>query len=167
MVTAKRVYAKGDHPRLVPLSLWWTPAAPCLHRRQNSTGSFASLSSGVTALFLWVLVQAIFCCALQDWNLCFPQSCESLVIKSCGLQDQILRGFPVPLLDPQAGKPDMGSEPSQQWENLFGIIVLQFVDCLPGGYGTLFYHNCSPPTILLWILLCLWIWGIPSPPLFW
>ena len=53
-----------------------------------------------------------------------------------------------------------GLEPSQQCENFFGIIVLQSVGHPPGGYGIWFYHDCAPPTILLWVLLCLWTWGI-------
>ena len=49
-----------------------------------------------------------FVCALQEWSLCFPQFCESPVIESTGFQSQILRGFLLPLLDPQDGRPDMG-----------------------------------------------------------
>ena len=37
-----------------------------------------------------------------------------------------------------------GSKPSQQWENFFGVIVLQFVGHPPRGYGIWFYHNCAP-----------------------
>ena len=29
-----------------------------------------------------------------------------------------------------------------------------------GGYGIWFYHDCAPPTISLWLLLCLWMWDI-------
>ena len=36
-----------------------------------------------------------------------------------------------------------GSKPSQQWENFFGVIVLQFVGHPPRGYGIWFYHNCA------------------------
>ena len=36
---------------------------------------------------------------------------------------------------PRLGSLTWGSEPSQQWENFFGIIVLQFVGHPPGGYG--------------------------------
>ena len=30
----------------------------------------------------------------------------------------------------------------------------------PIWYGILFYCDCTPPTILLWLLLCLWTWDI-------
>ena len=43
---------------------------------------------------------------------------------------------------------------------LFGIIVLQFMGHPPGGYRILFYHDCTPPTTSLQLLLCLWTWGI-------
>ena len=30
----------------------------------------------------------------------------------------------------------------------------------PSSYGIWFYCDCAPPTISLWLLLCLWLWGI-------
>ena len=70
---------------------------------------------------------------------------------------------------PSAGSP--GSEPSQQWENFLGIIVLQFVGHLPGVYGIWFYCDCTPPTVLLW-LLHLWtcgifFWWVPASSCWW
>ena len=63
-----------------------------------------------------------------------------------------------------------GSEPSQQWENFFGIIVTQFVGHPPGAY-VWFYCDCAPPTVWLWFLY-LWTWGIffwqvPAPTYWW
>ena len=40
-------------------------------------GGFGSVSCGVTAPFLWVLLHSRFC-ILQDWSLWLPQSCGSL-----------------------------------------------------------------------------------------
>lgn len=53
------------------------------------------------------------------------QSCESFfVIKSHWPSMSDSLGFPVPLLDPQAGKPDVGFRTFvQKWENLFGIVL--------------------------------------------
>ena len=45
------------------------------------------------------------------------------------------------------------SEPSQQWENFFGIIVFQFVGHPLGSYGIWFYHDCAPPTFSLCLLV--------------
>ena len=45
-----------------------------------------------------------------------------------------------------------GSEPSQQWENFFSIIVLQFVGHPTGGYGMLLclcYHLAEASSLSL------------------
>ena len=70
-----------------------------------------------------------FVCALQDWSLCFPQSCESPIIKSHWLSKPDSLGIP------RLGSLTWGSEPTQQWENFFGIIFLQFVGHPLTGYG--------------------------------
>ena len=88
---------------------------------------------------------------------CFPQSYESSLIKShwplksssLGIS-QILR----------LGRLTWCLEPSQQCENFFGIIVLQFMSHPLCRYGIWFYHNCSSHTASLWLLLCPWIWGV-------
>ena len=53
-----------------------------------------------------------------------------------------------------------GSEPSLQWVDFCGISVLPFVSHPPSSYGIWFYCDCAPPPISLWLLLCLWMWGI-------
>ena len=53
-----------------------------------------------------------------------------------------------------------GSEPSLQWVHFSGISVLQFVSHPPSSYGIWFYCDWAPPTISLWLLLCLWMQGI-------
>ena len=127
-------------------------------------GSFSSVSSRVIALFLWVLVCTRFC-------LC-PPRVESLhppVLWK--FYNQILLHFKSRFPGnsqslcriPRLRSLMWGWEPSQQWENFFGIIILQFVDHPLGGYGIWFYHDHTPPIVLLKLLLCLWTWGI----LFW
>ena len=103
-----------------------------------------------------------FVCALQDRSLIPPVLWKS--------NNQIPLGFKVRFPgDSQSlywvlslGSLTWGSEPSQQRQNFFGIIVLQFVDHPPIRYAIWFYCDCAPPTILLWLLLCLWTWGIIS-----
>ena len=95
-------------PSSAPVLWWATADYTSIGGPPTLAGSFGSVSCGVTALFLWVLVQAIFCCALQDWNLCFSQSSWSPVIKTHWPLQQISWGFPVPLSDPQAGTPNVG-----------------------------------------------------------
>ena len=61
---------------------------------------------------------------------------------------------------PRLGSLTWGSEPSLQWVDFCGISILQFVSHPPSSYGIWFYCDCTPPTVSLWLLLCLWIWGI-------
>ena len=116
-------------------------------------GSFASVSSGVTAPFLCVLVRTRFCVCPPRLQSLFPPG----LWKS---YNQILLAFKVgfpgvshPLCwIPRLGSPTLGLEPSQQWENFFGIIVLQFLGHPAGGHRIWFYQDCAPPTVLLWLL---------------
>ena len=86
----------------------------------------------------------------------FPQSCGSPIIKFHWPSRSDSLGISSPFCQiPRLGCLMLGSEPSQQWENFFGIIVLRFVGHSPGGYGIWFYHDCAPPTIFLQ-LLCHW-----------
>ena len=61
---------------------------------------------------------------------------------------------------PRLGSLTWGSQPSLQWVDFCGISVLQFVNHLPSNYGIWFYCDCAPPTVSLWLLPCLWMWGI-------
>ena len=165
MATSKSVCAKGHLSRqLLPpplLSLWSSPADRDSTGDPSLAGSFGSVSCGVTAPFLWILVQPRFSLCLSSLESLFPP----FLWKSC---NQILLGFKVRFHGdtqslccvPRLGSLMGSSEPSQQWENFFGGIVLQFVGDLPGGCETWFYLVCASPTISLQLLLCLWTWGI-------
>ena len=109
---------------------------------------FGSVSYGVTAPSPWIVVHVRFC-TLQEWSL-FPP----VLYKS---NNQMLLIFKVRF--PWLGSLMWGSEPSQQWKNYFGIIVTQFVGRSPSEHVILFYRDCAPSTILLW-LLCVWMQGI-------
>ena len=61
---------------------------------------------------------------------------------------------------PRLGSLTWGSEPSLQWVDFCGLSVLQFLSHPPSSYGIWFHCDCAPPTISLWLLLCLWMWGI-------
>ena len=100
---------------------WPTPS-------QEVTGRFGSISCGFTAPFLWFLV-------LTGFYLC-PPSLESLLPpvlwKSCNHIPLCFKvRFPGDSQSlcwvPRLGSVTWGSESSQQWENFFGTIVLQFV----------------------------------------
>ena len=61
---------------------------------------------------------------------------------------------------PRLGSLMWGPERSLQWVDFCGISVLQSVSHPPSSYGIWLYCDCTPPTFSLWLLLCLWMWGI-------
>ena len=61
---------------------------------------------------------------------------------------------------PRLGSLTWGSENSLQWADFCGISVCQSVSHPPTSYGIWFYSDCAPPTISLWLLLCLSMLGI-------
>ena len=123
-------------------------------------GRSDSVSPGVTAPSPWVLMCTLLCVALQEWSL-FPQ----VLLKSC---NQILLAFKVwfsgnsssRCWTPWLGSLTWGSKPSLQWVDFCDITVLQFVSSPSCSYGLWFYCDCTPPAISLWLLLCLWMWGM-------
>ena len=122
-------------------------------------GNFAPVSCEVKASFLWDLVHTRF-------RLCPPSlksvSCSPMEVlwsNSAVLQGQIPWRFPVPLLGPQAGKPDMGI-----WTfTTVGELLWYYYSPVCGlptiGYGIWFYCDCAHSTISLWLLLCLWLFN--------
>ena len=95
-----------------------------------------------------------------------PPRVESLfppvLSKSCnqiplGLKVWLSRNSSSCCWTPRLGSLTWGSEPSLHF---CGISVLQSVNHPPSSYGISFYCDCAPPTISLWLLLCLWMWGI-------
>ena len=124
-------------------------------------GRSGSVSYGVTAPSPWVLMCTLLCVCPPRVESLFP----SVLLKSC---NQIPLAFkvwfsgnsPSHCQAPRLGSLMWGSEPSLQGVDFCGIIVLQFVSHSPSGYGIWFYGDCAPPTVSLWFLLCLWMWGI-------
>ena len=120
-----------------------------------------SVSYGVTAPSPWVLICTLLCVCPPRVESLFPP----VLSKSC---NQIPLAFKVWFSEnssshcrvPRLGSLKWGSEPSLQWVDFCGISVLQFVSHPPSGYGIWFYCDCTPPTVSLWLLLCLWMWGI-------
>ena len=155
MATYKEDLRQGAPSRTAAASTAVNHCDPCLHRRLSIlAGRSGSVSWGITVPFSWVLACARFCSCpprVQSlfppvlWKYCnqiplafkvrFPGESQSL----CGI--------------PRLGSLMWGSEPSQQWENFFGIIVLQFVGCPLGGYGIWFYRDCTPTMSLQFLLV--------------
>ena len=101
-------------------------------------GRSHSVFYGVTAPFPWAWNTQDLVCALHRYSLCFPSGVEVMLLNPTGLQSHIPWGFPVPLEDSQAGKPDMGLK-------TFTIV------------GELLWYYCSPicglPTQWVWNLI--------------
>ena len=165
MVDSVRAHTKEYFPEfLLPVSLssLWDTATPHLCRRPSNTSRLVWFS------FVWG--HCSFPCVLMHtlFHVC-PPRVESLfppvLSKSC---NQILVAFKVwfsrnsssHCQTPRLGSLTWGSEPSIQWVDFCGISVLQFVSQPPSSYRIWFYCDCSPPTISLFLLLCLWMWGI-------
>ena len=144
---SKKVNTKRDLPRqLLPV-----PRAcgkPLLSHISTGdpprqAGSFGSVFYGVTAPFLWVLVHTGFVCALQDWSLCFLQSCGSLTIKSCCPSRSDSQGIPSPFVQ------------SLSWEPWHGVLNLH-----NSGRASLvlIFFSCGSPTWWVWGLILSWLW---------
>ena len=99
-------------------------------------GSFGSVSCGVTAPFLWVLVCTRFCLCLPSLESLFPPVlCKAFKVRFPGDSQALLS-------DPHAGKPDVGFR-------TFTTV------------GELLQYHCSPvsgsPTWQVWDLILLWL----------
>lgn len=137
-----------SEPQLTPSS----PGNPPRSTIRSLSGSF-----GVTAL-PWVPVHREPYVHPPVWNLWFPSLVELLCSSPAGFQSQMLWGPLLLMLDPQAGEPDMAFA-TPLWYNLCDIIIFQLVGCLPSFYGIWLYCKSTPSTILLWLLLCLWMYN--------
>ena len=104
MADSGRTHTKEYFPELllpVSLSPQWATGTPCLCRRPSNTSSRSgSVSPGVTAPSPGSQRAHYFVCALQEWSLCFPQSCRSPAIKSHQASKSDSLGIPPPIAGP-------------------------------------------------------------------
>lgn len=77
-----------------------------LHRPSNIGRSGSVSGWGHCSFLLGLGAHRSFVCALEEW---ISVSLSLVILSSnpAGLQGQVSWGFPVPFLDPQAGKPDV------------------------------------------------------------
>ena len=86
-----------------------------------------------------------------------PSPEDFLYWRSTGLQSQMLWGFLLLMPDPQTGDPYIRFRiltPMGEflWYNYSSVCELP-----TRGYGIWLYLRCTPPTISLWFLPCLWM----------
>ena len=165
MVDSRRDPTKEYFPELLlPVSLspqWATATLASSGDPPTLSGRSGSVTYGVTAPSPCILMCTLLCvCSTRVESLFL-----SVLLKSC---NQILLAFKVwfsgnssfHCWTPRLGNLMWDSEPSLQWVDFCGIIVLQFVSQPTRSYGIWFYYDYSPPTISLQLLLCLWMWAI-------
>ena len=100
-------------------------------------------------------------CVPSKSGICFsPSPVEVLQTNPTRLQSLILWDSSSHCRTSRLGSLMWGSEPSLLWMDFCGIIVLKFVSHPPSSFGIWFYCDCTTPTISLWLLLCLWMWGV-------
>ena len=163
MTDSRRAHTKEYFPELLlPVSLFlqWATATPASAGDPPTlAGRSGSVSYGVTPPSPWVLMCTLLCLCPPGVESLFPP----VLSESC---NQFPLAFKVWFSGncssccwtPRLGSLTWGSEPSLQWVNFCGIIVLQFVSHPSSSYGIWFYCDCAPPTVSLWFLLCLWMW---------
>ena len=99
-------------------------------------GGFGSLSCGVTAPLLWVLVYVRFCLCPPRLESLFPPSPVKVLLSNpTGLQGQIPWGFLIPLSDLQAGNPDVGFRTFTTVGELVWYYCSPVYGRPPGEYG--------------------------------
>ena len=145
--------ASASASSLVEPQLTHASTGDCWTRGSRSD----SVSCGVNAPFLWVLVHARLC-ALQEWCVCFPYFCGTPVIKSHCPSRSDDQGIPSPFVR------ITGWVPWCQVQSFHNggrtSLVFLFSSYLLSGYGIWIHCDCIPPIILLWLSLFLWTWGI-------
>ena len=165
MTDPGRAPAKEYFPELllpVSLSPQWATATPRLCRRTSNTSRsvWFSLLWGHCS-FPWVLMGTLLCVCPPRVESLFPP----VLSKSCyqiplAFKVWFSRNSSSCCWTPRLGSLMWGSEPSLQWVDFCGISVLQSVSHPCSSYGIWFYSDCAPPTVSLWLLLCLWMWDI-------
>ena len=119
-------------------------------------GRSGSVSCGGHYSFPWVPMHTLLCVCPPRVESLFPpvlsKSCSQI---SLAFKVWFSRNSSSRCQTPRLGSLTWGSEPSLQSVDLCGISVLQFVSHPRSSYGIWFYCDCTPPTISLWLLLCL------------
>ena len=165
MAHSRGAHAKEYFPELllpVFLSPRWATATPRLCRRPSNTSRYVwfSLPWGYCS-FPWVPMHTVLCVCPPRVESLFPpvlsKSCSQIPLT---FKVWFSRNFSSRCRSPRLGCLTWGSEPSLQWVNFCSISVCQSVSHPPTSYGIWFYCDCTPPAFALWLLLCLWMWGI-------
>ena len=155
----------------MPPTLQQATTDPCLCQRIPDTHRQASC--GVTVPFSWVLVHKVLLCPPRVY---FPVLCKFWQVYSGVNADLLQEGLclthtqsPLSLwqttADPYLHRRRSHTVLSQSLWGLWVLVCTRFDWALWASLaGTRFESKCefAPPTILLRLLLCPWMWGIFS-----
>ena len=135
------------------------------------TGKSGIVSCGVTAHFSWVLVPKVFLCPPRGpvlckfWQLYGGVNGDLLQEGLCHTQVCCTQR-PCPCGSPLLTRTSTGDAQTQFCLSLCGVLVhTRFVWALSASLAGMEFdskHEFTPPTVLLGLLLCPWIWGISS-----
>ena len=147
---------QGLRPPVSLSSQWATPPTSTGHHLVLA-GESDPISDEVTAFYpdAWCARDLMY--TLQEWSFSFPQSYGIPAIKPhWPSKANFTGGSSSHCQTPKLGTLTWAQNFHSRWENFGGVILFQFVGHLPGVYGIWFYQ-IMPPTISLWLLLCVWM----------
>ena len=151
MVNSKRADAKGERSSApVPVVSPANPQSP-----PTPSGSFGSFSYGVTAPLLRVSVSTKFCLCPPRLESLFPHSFGRPIIKSCWPSSPDLLGIPSPFVGSLCWEAWVVVQKLHNSARTTLVLLFSSLGDLPSTCGIWFYHDCTPPTVLLGLLLCL------------
>ena len=138
-VNSRRAYTKGNFHSLllpVPIPVVSSSDHPSTGSLLTLAGSFGSVSYVVTSPFLWALVYTRFCLCPPRLEPLFPpvlwKSYNQILL---AVKARFPGGSQPLCWIPRLGGLMWGSEPWQEWKNIFVTIALQLWVTHPAGAG--------------------------------
>ena len=86
-------------------------------------------------------------CALPNWSLCFPWSCESPIIKTCWLSRSDSLGDPSLFVRSPGWEAWRGIQSLHNSERTSLVLLFSSLWVTTWQYEIWFYHDCAPPSI--------------------
>ena len=136
------------------------PPPPLQETLQHQQVGLVQSPPGSLLLSLGPDVHTTLCVSSKSGVSVSPSPVKALQSIPTRLQSLILQEFLLPLPDPQVRKPDVGLRTFTPVRGLLWYKCSPVCESPTHQLWDLIYCYCAPPTISLWLLLCLWMWGI-------
>ena len=164
MADSGRAHAKEYFPELLltvslsPRSTTATPP-PLQETLQHQQVRLVQSPLGSLLLPLGPDVHSTLCVPSKSGVSVSPSPVKVLQSNPTSLQSLILQEFLLPLPDPQVGKLVVGL---RTFTPVGGLLWYKCSAVYESPTHQLWdlILLCAPPTVLLWLLLCIWTWGI-------